>query len=50
MGACLSSSEEAPVSHPDSFARDKYNRETSEATETLVVRPRPAPCLSLIHI
>ena len=46
MGCCFSV-EDREVSHPASHARDKYNRETDEATQTLMVRPPVPPRWSL---
>lgn len=46
MGCCFSV-EDHEVSHPASHARDKYNRETDEASQTLMVRPPVPPRWSL---
>jgi hypothetical protein len=46
MGCCFSV-EDREVSHPASHARDKYNRETDEASQTLMVRPPVPPRWSL---
>ena len=46
MGCCFSV-EDREVSHPASHARDKYNRETDEASQTLMVRPLVPPRWSL---